>query len=373
VQGRAAEALPRFKAVLKRSPQDVSALTGLLEVELALKQRPAAQTTARTLSKLLKPSDPGYYRVAGLLATNGEYTAAIPMLENVHAVAPDSYEVSYNLALAYFESGRLQEAAAAVTPLTTTAEGADLRGAIEQRRGNATEAIDAYGRAVELDPSSEDYRVNLGSALLQAGRTDDAVKVFRTGLRETPDSWRMRVGLGSSLYIAERYEDSAAALLEAAERRPDSSIIYVLLANAYESAPALKDQIAATIESGVRRQPQDAVVQRAYGDLLYSRREPEAARRAYERAIALNPKLAEAHLQLGLILQASGQPDRALAEFQRAVRDDPQLAPARYRLGLAYQKLGRTREAQEEMAAFRKIKTPAGGDAGRVVQLLTTH
>src|SRR5690242_16695254 len=34
LENRPAEALPRFRAVLKRNPKDISALTGLLEAEL---------------------------------------------------------------------------------------------------------------------------------------------------------------------------------------------------------------------------------------------------------------------------------------------------------------------------------------------------
>jgi tetratricopeptide (TPR) repeat protein len=371
LQRRPADALSRFEAVLHRSPKDVPALTGKLESQLMLKRREAARSTARTLASIAGPSDPVYYQTAALLATNGEYREAIPMLEKVRQRAPDSYEVNYNLALAYAAATRLDDAARVIAPFETNAEAADLRGAIEQKRGDSMKALQAYRRAVDLDPRNENYRADFGSALLAAGQAEDAVKLFRSGLVESPESWRLRLGLGSSLYVAGRYEDAAAALIEAVQRRPDASIIYVLLAKSYESAPALQPQIADAIESYVRRQPKDAFVYLAYGDLLYAKRDLVGARRAYENALSLDSQLGQAHLQLGLILQEEGKLQRAIIEFQSAIKASPKLGAAHYRLGLAYQRLGRTREAEAEMTIFRELKTRAGDETGQIVQSLT--
>ncbi len=372
-QNRHVDALARFRTVLRRYPDHVPSLTGALESQLELKQRAAARLTAHRLTDILKPSDPLYYRIAGLLVMHGEYAAAIPILEKVHELSPANYAFGYNLALAYFRAGHLESALRVIAAFGASAEAADLRGVIEQKRGNVVQALDAYGTAVRLDPQDETYRADLGIALLECGKTEDAIKVFRAGLEQARDSWRMRLGLGSALYIAGRYEDAAAALLEAAQRRPAAPVIYVLLAKAYESAPALQSQIATAIETRVRQGEKDASVYLAYGDLLYSRREFANARQAYEKALAADPKLAEAHLQLGMTLEAEGRPERALTEFEQAVKANPRLGTAHYRLGLAYQRLGRTREAQAEMSAFREIKARGGDDATEIVRSLAAH
>lgn len=373
LENRPAQALPRFKAVLQRTPKDVPALTGALESQLMLKRLSAARSTARALTNLLSPSDPAYYQIAGLLATHQEYSTAIPMLEKVHALKPSNFESSFNLALAYLEGARLDDAALVIAPFTTNAEAADLLGTIEQRRGNVSEASQAYRRAIELAPRNEDYRVNFGSELLCEGKLGDAVKVFRAGLQKNPESWRMRLGLGSSLYIAGQYEDAAAALLEAAQRHPDAPIVYVLLAKAYEAAPALQPQIAVMLESYVRLEPTDASVYLAYGDLLYYRQQFNAARHAYERALSLDPGSGEAHLKFGVVLQFQGETKQALAEFERAVKANPKLGAAHYRLGLAYQKLGRTREAQAEMSAFRELGVQTGDARDQIMRSLTAR
>jgi Flp pilus assembly protein TadD len=42
------------------------------------------------------------------------------------------------------------------------------------RSGRSTEGVDAFQRAVRIEPTNAQYRRNLGSALLQVGRTEEA-------------------------------------------------------------------------------------------------------------------------------------------------------------------------------------------------------
>ncbi len=104
MQEKPAEALPHFEKAHQTEPSNVAALMGLLESQLLLKRRDQARLSARKLKALLKPQDPGFFQTGTLLALNGEYTSAIPFMEQARQVFPQSYDVSYNLALAYFRS-----------------------------------------------------------------------------------------------------------------------------------------------------------------------------------------------------------------------------------------------------------------------------
>lgn len=53
--------------------------------------------------------------------------------------------------------------------------------------GQTDEAIAAYTRALELDPTMVDAALNIGTALLREGRTDDAIKAFKTLSEKHPD------------------------------------------------------------------------------------------------------------------------------------------------------------------------------------------
>jgi len=373
LQHRPADSLPLFQFALKQSPNDVPALTGLLQSQFALKRPADARSTTAQLATLLRPQDPRYAEIAGLLASDGEYAAAINMFQRVRDFFPNSYDVNYNLALAYSRLGHPEDAVGLLKPFTTRAEAADLLGTIEEDRGNFPLALSEYRRAVELEPGNADYRLNLGAALLQCSAPEEAIRVFQAGLREQPGSWRLQVGLGAAFYIAGQYEDAAAAQLQAAQRRPDASIIYVLLAKVYQSAPEHQPEILRAFHNYLNHSPKDAAAYLAFADICTVNTDTEAARSNYTRALALDPALAKPHLQLGLLWQAQGATEQAQTEFETAIRLDPHLSAAHYRLALLYQTLGRTEQAKAEMAIFSKLKSETEQEKQRIAKALTAR
>src|SRR5437016_583861 len=89
----------------------------LLENQLLLRQRTEARLSTQKLTRLLSPRDPRYFRVASLLAAHQDYVAAIPLMENVQREFPQSYEVNFNLALAFFDTQAYEKAAETLGPL----------------------------------------------------------------------------------------------------------------------------------------------------------------------------------------------------------------------------------------------------------------
>ena len=134
---RPADALPYFKRVHSSQPSDAGALIGMLESQLLLKRLGEAKESASKAASLLDRRDPRLFQVAVLLAFHDEYAAAIPLLERVRQVHPDSYDVNYNLALALFRSAHYDRASEVLVPLVSRANPAEaynLLGAIEERR-----------------------------------------------------------------------------------------------------------------------------------------------------------------------------------------------------------------------------------------------
>jgi len=75
-------------------------------------------------------------------------------------------------------------------------------GAIYARRQAYTEAVDAYRKALALDPSLGPIRHNLGLALARAGRIDEAVVELREAVRLEPDSEAAVYTLGVALLMS---------------------------------------------------------------------------------------------------------------------------------------------------------------------------
>jgi len=148
-------ALKYFEKAYGLKPGDPTSLIGMFEAHLKLKQDAQARATLNELDKHLEPRDPRRLQLAALLIEQGSYGLAIPEFERLRALNPDSYDLNYNLALAYHRVGKEVQASALLESLLGRGENAELEnllGEVEQTRGNHTRALAALRRAAELEP-----------------------------------------------------------------------------------------------------------------------------------------------------------------------------------------------------------------------------
>lgn len=137
---------------------------------------------------------------------------------------------------------------------------------------NATEAITAYTRALELKPGDTDVMTDLGTMYRLAGQTQQALDVYDQVLTLNPDHQNARFNKGVTLTIdLARPADGVAAWRELLARKPDAALgDGTPLATAL--APLLTDA----------------------GHELHKRGKHEAALQAYEEALRVDPDFAPA-------------------------------------------------------------------------------
>jgi tetratricopeptide (TPR) repeat protein len=337
-------------------------LIGLLESQLMLHRAADVDQSARRLGTLLDDRDPRLFQVASLLAQHGDSAGAIPMMERVRRAFPQSFDVNYNLALAYSQTAQYDPAVQALQAFTGTqgkAEAFDLLASIEEKRARTGDAEHAFAEAARRDPANEDYRFDYANSLLQHEKLEPAIAAFRSAVSELPKSAKLRIGLGSACYLSGDYACAAEELLEAIKLKADSAAAYFLLGEAYDSAERFQPAIQTALQAYLKTTPHDAWAYYHYGAILFSRgsSDNQAAVANLNKALRLNPRLAEAYLQLGLIALAQGETEEGIRALERAVALDPGLATAHYRLGLAYQKAGKTERGKEELDRFRALKS----------------
>jgi superkiller protein 3 len=373
-QGKPAEALPHLQTVSTASPDDVQVLLALLDAQLRLQDQLSASQSAERLQSLIPLNDPMLLQVAGLLAAHGEYGEAIAIFEKIRPVAANSYDLHFNLALAYLRSGRVDDAATVANSLLPlaqpeqSAETYSLLGAIEVQRIRPAEAAAALKKAADLRPESEEYRFDYANVLLQSNRVDEALAAYQAAAEDFPESWRMLTGLGGALYVAGRYDEAAAALLRAIQFQPESAVTLDLLGKSYEAADASRASIKQVFEKHVSRQPNDPLACYHYGNMLYldARTQPDRdfakAAEFFKKATELDPDFAPAHLGLGILYQEQKRFEESAVELERAAGLSPELASAHYRLGQVYQQLGETEKAKAQVALFQQLKA-SGAEA----------
>jgi Tfp pilus assembly protein PilF len=102
-------------------------------------------------------------------------------------------------------------------------------------------------------------------------------------------------------------------------------------------------------QQGARAASSSAAVDEGVAAL--DRGDSDAARAAFEKALALNPRDADAHRYLGLLADRAGDLQEAARHFAEAARLAPASAPARNNYGVILLRLGRPREAAAEFEA----------------------
>jgi tetratricopeptide (TPR) repeat protein len=369
------------RSLAANSPE-ISALMSLLEKQLRLKQYQTARETTEKLQGLLKPDDARFLEVASLLAVHEQYSTAIPLLEQARKVSPASYDVDYNLALAYFRNGNHSKSAETLQALLAhqpRAEAYNLLAQVEEQRKRFLEAVRAFQKAAELEPGNEDYRFDYGYELLQHKTTPAAIAVFSSGVHDFPRSVKMGLGLGCAYYLIAKFEEAAQTLLKVLSMNPKLPVAYFLLGKIYESVGPSQTAIAEALSRYLENNPDDPWAYLHQGAILYQQGQLDPkpdfrlAKDKIERAIQLRDNFPEAYLQLALILQSEGETEQSVAILDRAIHLNPKLAAAHYRLGMAYKRLGQRDKAKSEFALSEKLNAAGQAEFERrqVIQFLT--
>ena len=199
-------------------PQDLYLLA---EAYLRLGQSREAQ---QALAKLDELSAQDYRTQAGigvLLARYHLYQDSIKHFQAALQANPDSDEVKFDLADAYFRNGLYSEALAAAEQLSPAGREDDavlaLLGDIYAHLGDTGRADEIFRRAIGRSPDNDQYYLSLGLVQLRENNISSAEGILRKGLTRIPSSGKIFWGLG----VISALEGKTAQAAEYFERAVD--------------------------------------------------------------------------------------------------------------------------------------------------------
>jgi tetratricopeptide (TPR) repeat protein len=123
--------------------------------------------------------------------------------------------------------------------------------------GHYNEALAAFRRAMELDPSATLVQINAGAAMMALGDLKEAEETFRRVLHLTGEV-KARYMLGLTLYAQRQYTAEALNLLERAQddfpnARLPLAVIHANLGHTKEAKQALSAYMSTAPERGRRQ------------------------------------------------------------------------------------------------------------------------
>jgi len=228
---------------------------------------------------------------------------AVSALEEAIRLDPPQEANYLDLAKIYMVNGKIPSALLVAKHGATALPDAPrivlLKGSIELKAGQFTDALASYTRAQQLSPDDPDGALGIARAQFGAGMTKEATASFESGMKRFPKD--ARFPLHYALLLLKQSETGDAS----AEARAET--------------------------------------------LLKS-------------ALALDRSMPEAHYHLGDLALKNGRNAEAAAHLESAEKLDPESKETHFALSRAYRRLGRSADAAKEMDLYNKLKdaeTPA--------------
>jgi tetratricopeptide (TPR) repeat protein len=204
-----------------------------------------------------------------------------------------------------------------------------------------SKSIDSFNDAAMIEPDSSDNYKNLAFAYLQQERFDEAIKPLEKliSLNKTPDSYRIlgqiysqkgilgknkykqSKNVADSLSAQENFNKAIDVLEEGRKYFSEDQEILFHLSNAYIAAE--KASIARDIfKAGVEKDPKNQYYKYNYGTLLLQSSEYEKASEQFIKAIEIDPMYQGAYYNLAVTYIRWGTSLREKADA--AGKDDPE-------------------------------------------------
>jgi len=296
---------------------------------------------------------------------DGKFIDSVSYLLKAFQIDPRNAGNELELAEACEKLGDLSQARLHVQHLletTPNGEAHRLAGELDEKSGDPLSAVHEFERAVEMDPSEQNY-FDWGSELLIHRAVWQAKEVFEQGIHAYPKSVRLLTALGAALFGGALYEEAALRLCEASDLDPDNPEPYLLMGKVEIAAPTPLACFEKRLERFVQRQPDNAHANYYLAMTIWKENGQavdELTAHKIEsmltKATTIDPKFSDPYVQLGILYYTRGEFAKAAASYTKAIELDPQSSEAHYRLGVSYDRLGERNQARQEFQLHEEIE-----------------
>jgi tetratricopeptide (TPR) repeat protein len=203
-------------------PQDLYVLA---ETYLKLGKPDAARETIAQLDQISVDDYRTQTGVGVLLARYRLYDNAVQHFQTALRANPDSDDVKFDIADAYFRKGLYPDALDAAQKVSVAGQQDDaflaLLGDIEAHAGATTKAVEIFRDAISRNPDNDQYYLSLALVQLRENDLNSAEQTLQKGLARIPGSGKIVWGLGLASVLRGNRAQAAERLERAVELLPE--------------------------------------------------------------------------------------------------------------------------------------------------------
>jgi len=260
-----------------------------------------------------------------------DYASSRDCCRQAVTLQPDYVDAHYNLAQAYMQLGRYDEAVEAYRRVVQLqpqhAHACNALGLALDRTGRHKDAFNWYQTALRQNPASIDALLNLASSHNSLGDFDAGTAYVRRALSIDPGHFQARIALGSALVELGDLEAAMACFTQANEIQPGHTDVTLGMAT-IEEKRGNTGRALALIQPLLETERESRVVSVFIRIARHSDRCQEAIAMAEqvlaEQGDCTSSELTSLHFQLGKLYDRTGDYGRAFGHFQAANKTAPQ-------------------------------------------------
>ena len=255
-----------------------------------------------------------YSRLGVNYLNNGQHNYAIDAFKKAVKLNPSSVEAHFNLGRAFKKKGMEVQAKSEFS----------ISHRLNPNKFN--EYVKKYKEKIGEDLTGTQNYSELGSAYAEKGMIDDAINAYKKSIEIEPDNARAHYSLGTLYSMKGKYDDAADEFWVAVEIDPDMSEAHYNLGLSY------------------------------YRQGMFDKAITE-----YQATLKLLPetqkkKRAGVHYKLGMAYEGSKVFDDAIHELKKAIKLMPKDARIHHQLSVVYKKAGLFKKAEKETKIYEKLK-----------------
>lgn len=400
-KGDAAAAIADLRALLRNKPDSIPAQRALAQAYVANNDFVLAEQTLKTALQGAPGNAQLQLSLAQLLLQDGKRDQAVAEL--VQIVEREPANLAAQEMLFRLQAGARDFDAAMRTAAQVKAASLDsgfgeyLEGLALSMQGKRAPAVEAFDRALKLQPAAAEPLTSVVQLLVADGRPDDAMQRVERAIALRPDNLHAANLQGEVLLAQKRYDAAAAAFDATSRRAPqwwlpyrgkamtgllrgdenaaiaayekgiaatNSADLLVDLATLHESKGRI-DAAAAAYDAYLQRNPSSILAANNLAMLLISHRtDAQSLARAAQLARPLEQSGSANYINTaGWVRYKSGDAKGAVPLLERAARmraDSPELL---YMLGVAQDAAGQAAAARKSLESALALSTDFAGAA----------
>ncbi len=282
----------------------------------------------------------------------GKVDAAIALLQQMAATQPVPKGVERELGLAYYRTGKLDEAREAfqraISQDAQDIEAVQMEGLTLYRLDQPTAAIPYLERVRKWMPNAgTDANYVLGLCYLNANRYDDARRSFAAQFDEPPDSGAAWLLLATMLQRSNLPLQAGQEAQKALDVDPNLPLAHLLLGEVALLNSNI-DEALKQFNAEQRINPGNAQVYERMGDAYLRTGNLDLAQQSLTKSLSLDMSSTGSFILLGRVLLRREDPVTAIMYLKHAEKMDPGNYITHAFLAQAYRMVGQDDEAKRE-------------------------